>query len=614
MHFFHPIQQSAPHIYHSALPLSPRLSTVFPSAHWGKASVTGFYGRPNTWEAVVRTIRGDPERFTYATTFGHRIAAARDDNTVAIYDSITGILGLSLSPVHPVQAMGGSPDGSVLFCRHQGPSVTLWDIQTGGLIHTFTLKCEAEDIALSLKGRYLAYGLSDGSIKFSEIANKTEGTTIWSGSQVARLCWMEPEEQLAFAKGGFIHIWDVASGGVLRRFPTMHPVRGIVYSQKSNQLVITTNSEYKCAAKIINFSRGASSAWYWTEQKSVHFAFSQTTDELVCGAEGPTLKLFNIFTLRWRSFKHPAITGFVSPLPSGFVTVSGVGPDIRLMSLDERHSPPRAAEQEQPAPIIHTLDQGKIIAILRPGCSITLVESTSTCELLTIPFATERTDLIPVPSPTGHTCLAPISIPTGRADLTPICASLEHYRAVFRSEKGGKAYLGLWTLYESLPQWTVGVKESLLSIGGISPSGVRLVTFHDAGHRAHIHVRDARNGHLQVQLLVEPSHLTKPLEIVFESEDRFYFHYHTYHTAYSLDLQENTLKILCHGRQPLVERSSEGPHHVDDDMEWVVRGSKRVCWIPPGYINSAQPSYSWAGSTLIMYGQDGTLRMLTFRQ
>ena len=524
----------------------------------------------------------------HITTFGHRIAAARDDSTVVIYDSVTGTLGLSLSPADPIQAIGGAPDGSVLFCSHQPPSVTLWDIQTGGLIHTFVLGCEAEHITISLKGRYLAYGLSDGSIKFSEVANKTEGTVVGSGSQVTHFCWVEPEGRIAFTKEESLYICDVASGEVLRSFTMGHPIHAIVHSQKSHQLVIVTNSGDKSAVKTINYSRGTSSAWYWATQRFFHFALSQPTDELVCGAEDPTLELFKISNLTWRCFEHPAINGLVFPLPSGLVIANGGSADIQLLSLDERYSLHRTTQLGPSVSTAYIFDQRKIIAILRPGRGMTWVESTSASVLLTI-----------------H---------TSHIHMVPVCASLESQMAVYLFGEGGKTYLQSWGFGKPLSTWTAELTGSPLVIGGISPFGTRLVTFHDDAHQTQICVWDARGGRRLAQLLVEQSHLTPPLEIRFESEGRFYSLHNAYHVPYDLTLQGDAYKILRHEQQPqLVERLPEGPYRVDDNMEWVVCGSKRVFWIPPGYIKSGQPSCSWAGATLVMYGQDGTSRVLTFR-
>src|SRR5258708_24971529 len=88
MHFFNVIQQSAPHVYHSSLPLSPKSCTFYSMSIW-RTRITAFYGRSNAWGIVLRTITAGSKRVTSMTTFGHRIAAACDDGAVDIYDSVT---------------------------------------------------------------------------------------------------------------------------------------------------------------------------------------------------------------------------------------------------------------------------------------------------------------------------------------------------------------------------------------------------------------------------------------------------------------------------------------------------------------------------------------------
>ena len=174
MHFFYLIQQSAPHIYHSALSLSPKSSTFRSGIPQVNTLIAEFPGCPDTWGAVIRTITANSGCFTCITTFSHRIAATSDDGTIGVYDSVTGALRLSLSPADPVRAIKGSPDGSILFCAHKGPSITVWDIQTGGLINTFALESQVEDIAVSSTGCSIACGLSGGIVKIWEVANNTE--------------------------------------------------------------------------------------------------------------------------------------------------------------------------------------------------------------------------------------------------------------------------------------------------------------------------------------------------------------------------------------------------------------------------------------------------------
>ena len=92
----------------------------------------------------------------------------------------------------------------------------MWDIQTGGLVHTFTLTAEAANTAVSLSSHYLACGLSDGAVNVWEAANRTGGPIFCSGSPgVTCLCWLALDEQLMIATKESVHIRDIATGNAL---------------------------------------------------------------------------------------------------------------------------------------------------------------------------------------------------------------------------------------------------------------------------------------------------------------------------------------------------------------------------------------------------------------
>jgi hypothetical protein len=56
------------------------------------------------------------------------------------------------------------------------------------------------------------------------------------------------------------------------------------------------------------------------------------------------------------------------------------------------------------------------------------------------------------------------------------------------------------------------------------------------------------------------------------------------------------------------------PYSLDDNLEWVVDAkSRRVCWLPPGYISGIEDGHFFVGSSIVMAGQDGIVRRLTFR-
>ena len=84
-----------------------------------------------------------------------------------------GVLRLSFRPELPILEMAGLPDGSILACTHEArPFITLWDIQTGGLVHTFILKGKAKRATVSLNGRYLACETSENTVNFWETVSR----------------------------------------------------------------------------------------------------------------------------------------------------------------------------------------------------------------------------------------------------------------------------------------------------------------------------------------------------------------------------------------------------------------------------------------------------------
>ena len=170
-------------------------------------------------------------------------------------------------------------------------------------------------------------------------------------------------------------------------------------------------------------------------------------------------------------------------------------------------------------------------------------------------------------------------------------------------------------------------------IGGISPSGTRIITFYDMGVQTCVCVWSARNGRLEAKLQVDHMH---PLDITFDSETQFYSHHNTHRLPFNLSRSKSedsspsireilhnpnpassstpSHSITCHKRLPLIGESQRRHYDVDEGREWVVSDSKRICWIPPWYISSVRDSYCWAGCALIMAGHDGTLRKIAFRE
>ena len=231
MHFFHPIHQCAQQVYHTALPLSPTSSHLHKSylqsvIDHQLAHVVAYSGAPSTWGLILRTINLRPRQLTCITTSAQSIIAACDE-IVNIYDAVTFILQQSLCASAAVTKIQDSPDGSVLFFAHSF-SITMWDVQTGGLIHTFTTQSKINDIAISETGDHIACGSSDGSITFWNVCTRVEGKDIGDCHPVVKIHWLSPLE-LTVATKSSVYVYNITVGKISNKPFNSTSVWGMVH-------------------------------------------------------------------------------------------------------------------------------------------------------------------------------------------------------------------------------------------------------------------------------------------------------------------------------------------------------------------------------------------------
>ena len=601
MHFFQLIQQSAWHIYHSALPLSP-VSSIFSSMSLpDETRISDFYGRPENWGSVVRTI---PGRFTCMTIIGRgstaKIAVACDDGTVRIYDSVTGVLRLSLRLGYSILEMTGVPDGSLLVCTQDGlPFITLWDIQTGGLVHTFILEREAKRITVSLKGRYMACETSGNTVGFWETAGRTQFPDFLDKFKGQAPCWLAPEEFIMVVDQESAYIRNVVTTGPpVHKFEVPGSSHSAVYSQTFDRLVVVSlhipeadsfHSYNRTSLTILDGETGTPSTLFSDGEPPPIIAFSQTTEQLVCGGKDPGLATVDISTGCWAYFNFPATTTSVSTLTNGTVVANFEDSGIQLLRLDQEYGPPR---QPTPPPLaVYPLDKGRVITIDPANNDrIILLETATMSQVSSIPTQ-------------GIS-----SVATDR--ITVLCVSLESEIAVC-CLKGSR--LQMWKFSHQHPQWTK-LTVALASAGSISPTGGRLVTFHKGDPWGSIDVRNVYTGGLLRRIA---SYESQPLGITFGSEDQFYLYYDIYRVPYVINngswLDYPYPRSVTRGTKEQLEREVLGERYcLDNGREWVIRGSQRICWVPPGFVGSAPACHCWVGSSLVTVGQDGTPRKLTF--
>ena len=145
--FFPIIKESAPHIYHSALPQSPKTSIVRtlyePLAHPLTRIVCGL---PTSWEQSGATMEFKSAHTAVWSPCSRFIAISWSNprETIGILDALTlvRLATLSLPPDewHRGYQLVFSPDGHLLTQVHHNPGKLIsWDVQTGVLVSTIVL-------------------------------------------------------------------------------------------------------------------------------------------------------------------------------------------------------------------------------------------------------------------------------------------------------------------------------------------------------------------------------------------------------------------------------------------------------------------------------------------
>ena len=132
--FFEAINVSAPHIYHSALLLSPRTSITYEMhkqhAHPLARVVQGI---PVSWEVVAATANFDEDLDDVAWSPCNRFIAVANPKFVEVFDAVT-LSRLSIfdhSYAGRGQLLGFSPDSRCLTLFTSERLIN-WDLQTGG--------------------------------------------------------------------------------------------------------------------------------------------------------------------------------------------------------------------------------------------------------------------------------------------------------------------------------------------------------------------------------------------------------------------------------------------------------------------------------------------------
>ncbi|CCA77238.1 hypothetical protein PIIN_11221 [Serendipita indica DSM 11827] len=177
MAFSVPIQDSATHIYVSALAFTPRKSMLHKERvrRYG-STLRVIRGVEETYPDLPRTLRGHKYYVNAVGTSpdGSRIVSGSFDKTIRLWDADTGQpLGEPLRGHEgPVYAVGFSPDGSRIVSGSSDSTIRLWDADTGQLLGEAPpdqLKNGINVATISPDGSQTVSGSHDGTVYVRDV-------------------------------------------------------------------------------------------------------------------------------------------------------------------------------------------------------------------------------------------------------------------------------------------------------------------------------------------------------------------------------------------------------------------------------------------------------------
>ena len=521
-----------------------------------------------------------------------------------IYDAVTFVLQQSLNTLEAVAKIQASPDGSILFFVHSF-SITMWDVQTGGLIHTFTMRSKINDLTVSPLGTHIACGSSDGSVEFWETLTKKQCKGFRNKQPVVAIHWLSPQE-LAVATQGSVHIHNFGVGKATNSSFTTNPnhVWGMVHLEDQGRLMVgifLPGAEVDQKPHTFSMIEPRKRSSTLLPQELL-IAFGQLSspmlvgENIVCMAPLSGVQLFNTSSHDWTNSPPllDAATSMAVSLTRNLVVQTK--DSVQIFSVDVLKS--REARSEVHPSHVYPLGKNHIVCILQPNRRLTLFKSETLREVH--PY-----DSTP-----------PLE---SYYQLDSACSPFDH-RLV--AEFGFSAIMQAWKSSTPLPGWTEVAGEDV-PLSGLSPECTRIVTVCGSPQRE-LHLRDPMNGTILASLPLENDSLGtgQVYGLVFDSVTRFYlkvdgpgWHVQIPHDIIVSPSGGYSHTITKGEPEPLSEPRTPPPYTLDANYEWVLDAkSRKICWISPGNVRRGYGGHFWAGLSLIMVGDDGVVRKLSFKE
>lgn len=199
---------------------------------------------------LVTVIKGhtDTVRAVAYSLDGKRLASVSNDNTVKLWDALTGKELLTLQGhTSAVSAVAFSPDGKRLASASWG-MLKLWDVANGQEVLTLTGRQTGgvNGLAYSPNGKHLASVSGDGTVRVWDALTGKNLLTLNGHNSTGSAVAFSPDGK-RLASGSFdqtVKLWDVATGQEVRTLKGhAGGVRSLAFSPDGQRLASTSNDQ-----------------------------------------------------------------------------------------------------------------------------------------------------------------------------------------------------------------------------------------------------------------------------------------------------------------------------------------------------------------------------------
>jgi hypothetical protein len=179
----------------------------------------------------------------------------------------------------------------------------------------------------------------------------------------------------------------------------------------------------------------------------------------------------------------------------------------------------------------------------------------------------------------------------------------------------------VWWLGIPVPEWIKLPDEDAPRLSyALSPAYTKIATVY-IPYKGGLWVNDAKNGDGFAWIPIKIGE-SEVYDLIFDSETRVYLKIYGPGRQVQIPFDITPSPSVHHSHtltkgepMPLSEPRATPPYTLDANCEWVLDAqSRKICWISPGNLRRGNGGHFWAGLWLVMVGDDGVVRKVSFKE